>query len=101
MASSETKQAAIVAAFNPQTGHTGPVEFAWAASRLTGAPLVVGIIKPSGALDGVGTNTDEYPEDEVGVLKHLRQGMQRRGIGQPDIVLRTARTIKTGLIDLM
>src|SRR4051812_17664561 len=98
MATSEPKsQPPIVAAFSPDSARTEPVEFAWAASRLTGAPLVVAVVRVGGALDDVGMSVDDVPQDPTGPVEHLRDGMRRRGIGDPDVMVKAARSVKVGL----
>jgi nucleotide-binding universal stress UspA family protein len=50
MSTDKSRQAPVLAAFAPVTGAREPVEFAVAASRLTGAPLVIVVVVDTGSL---------------------------------------------------
>jgi len=45
----QTHRAPVLAAYSPVTGAREPVEFGVAASRVTGAPLVIVVVVDSGA----------------------------------------------------
>ena len=47
--SDQTHRAPVLAAYSPVTGAREPVEFGVAASRVTGAPLVIVVVVDSGA----------------------------------------------------
>jgi nucleotide-binding universal stress UspA family protein len=76
----------IVAAFNAAAGDRSPVEFGLAASRVTGAPLVVASVRKGGAVVRhlVG-DLEEGDEDRS--LKHLRLDLQRQR--RDDVEIRT------------
>jgi len=102
MASTEPQDQPIVAAFSPHSARREPVEFANAASHLTGAPLVVVTIRPGGPMVGrLGGDVDDYPGDDGQAIEHLREGMRRRGLRHPDVRVIQARTIKGGLSQVL
>lgn len=70
--------APVVAAFNPETAAREPVEFGIAASRVTGAPLVVVAVQPGGAL--VSHLTGHADEGTSKTVRHLRVELERRKI---------------------
>ncbi len=78
--------APIVAAFNAAAGDREPVEFGIAASRVTGAPLIVATVRKGGPVvrQVVG---DLEEGDEERSLGHLRLDLQRRHLD--DIEIRT------------
>src|SRR4051794_35594963 len=71
-----TTQAPIVAAFSPDTGAREPVEFGLAASRITGAPLVIVAVVDTGSLR-VHFGADEAPPLPSSV-RHLQQELEAR-----------------------
>jgi nucleotide-binding universal stress UspA family protein len=73
-----TTQAPIVAAFSPDTGAREPVEFGLAASRLTGAPLVIVAVVDTGSLR-VHFGADEAPPRPE-PLRHLENELESRGV---------------------
>jgi nucleotide-binding universal stress UspA family protein len=80
--SDHTKHAPVIAAFSPNSGAREPVEFAIAASRLTGAPLVIIVVADTGSLP-VHFGADDAPKLPAGLsdpVKWLEQELQRRGI---------------------
>ena len=75
------EHAPIIAAFSPQTGAREPVEFGLAASRITGAPLVIVAVADTGSLP-VHFGADDAPAlpgsiDEA--LRHLKQSLAEEG----------------------
>ncbi|HEV7494963.1 universal stress protein, partial [Baekduia sp.] len=63
--------APILAAFNPATGDRGPVTFAVAACRATGAPLIVVAVRQGGSmLDRLhgGEPSEAAPDDATAAL---------------------------------
>src|SRR3954447_25116550 len=79
-------QAPVVAAFAPTSGAREPVEFALAASRLTGALLVIAVVAESGSLRTL-FDTHEIDKLPAGVrepVRHLELDLERRGV-QADI----------------
>jgi nucleotide-binding universal stress UspA family protein len=75
-----------VAAFSAAIGAREPVEFGLAASRVTGAPLVVATVRKGGAV--VRHVVGELDEgDEERSLEHLRLDLQRRRL--EDVEIRT------------
>lgn len=77
-------RAPILVAFSPSTAAREPIEFAHAASRVTGAPLVVVAVKHGGPM--VSRFGGDVPEgDEERTLEHLREGLNRRGLGDVEV----------------
>src|SRR4051795_9236425 len=77
-------RAPIVAAFSPQTAAREPVEFGVAASRVTGAPLIVAAVRHSGpVVRSVAGEVSEGDDDRT--LEHLRLGLERRGLRDAEI----------------
>jgi nucleotide-binding universal stress UspA family protein len=77
-------RAPIVAAFNAAAGVREPVEFGLAASRVTGAPLVVATVRKGGAVvRHVVGQLDEGDEERS--LEHLRLDLQRQRRDDVDI----------------
>lgn len=75
-------RAPIVAAFSPATGAREPVEFGVAASRITGAPLIVVAVADTGSLH-VHFGADEAPVLPAAIgepLRNLQEDMRRRGL---------------------
>jgi nucleotide-binding universal stress UspA family protein len=68
----------ILAAYSPSTAAREPVEFGLAASRLTGAPLVVVAVRPGGPL--VNRMAGDVDEGDGRAAKHLRLDLERRGV---------------------
>jgi nucleotide-binding universal stress UspA family protein len=60
----------VLVAYNAQTDDRGPIEFGLAASRVTGAPLVVLWVYRGG---------EAAPEAEMRVVERLREDLGRRG----------------------
>jgi nucleotide-binding universal stress UspA family protein len=88
--------APIVAAFSPASADRGPLEFAHAASRVTGAPLIVVSVRHGGPL--VHHVAGEVPEgDDDRTLQHLREGLDRRGLRDVEIRVFEDRTAAGGL----
>jgi nucleotide-binding universal stress UspA family protein len=94
---SRGSQPPVLAAFSPASPAREPVEFGIAASRLTGAPLVVVAVRRGGPLVGrLGGDVDDSP-DAARTLEHLRLDLERRGVRDVEIDLLEARTIGGGL----
>src|SRR4051812_40136684 len=79
-----THHAPVIAAFSPQTGARGPVEFGLAASRITGAPLVIVAVVDTGSLNvHFGAESAESHETPTGIaatLRHLEAELERDGV---------------------
>jgi nucleotide-binding universal stress UspA family protein len=89
-------RAPIVAAFSPQTAAREPVEFGVAASRVTGAPLIVAAVRHSGpVVRSVAGEVSEGDDDRT--LEHLRLGLERRGLRDVEIRVFEDRTAARGL----
>jgi nucleotide-binding universal stress UspA family protein len=90
-------RAPILAAFSPASPGREPVEFGLAASRLTGAPLVVIAVRHRGAvLSPVAGDIDDAP-DEDRTIEHLRLDLQRRGLRDVAVEEVEGRTVAEGL----
>jgi nucleotide-binding universal stress UspA family protein len=77
-----THRSPVIAAFSPVTGASEPVEFGVAASRVTGAPLVVVVVVDTGSLH-VHFGADEAPPLPGSIaepVRHLEQTLRERGI---------------------
>lgn len=89
-------RAPIVAAFSPESAAREPLEFGLAASRVTGAPLVIVTVRQGGPV--VHHVVGEMPEsDEDRTLEHLRLGLQRRGLRDVEIRTFEDRSTARGL----
>src|SRR3954471_14171469 len=64
--------APVIAAYSPQTGAREPVDFGLAASRVTGAPLVIVAVVDTGSLH-VHFGADDAPDAPAGIDLTLRQ----------------------------
>jgi nucleotide-binding universal stress UspA family protein len=84
-------RAPILAGFSPSSAAREPVEFGIAASRVTGAPLIVMAIRREGPPVNRGAGTVD--EDAVA---HLREELER-GHVPAQVVVRDARTAGGGL----
>lgn len=74
--------APVLAAYSPGTGAQEPVEFGVAASRITGAPLVIVVVADTGA-KVVRFRGDEDAAATTGISEpahHLELELQRRGV---------------------
>jgi nucleotide-binding universal stress UspA family protein len=95
---SRGSQAPVLAAFSPASAAREPVEFGIAASRLTGAPLVVVAVRRGGPLVGrLGGGDVEDAPDAARTLEHLRLDLDRRGLNAVELDVLEARTIGGGL----
>jgi nucleotide-binding universal stress UspA family protein len=72
-------QAPIVAAYKPETDAFEPVEFGVAASRVTGAPLIVAVV-----MAGVPV-VHQLADDVDPGIEHLRARLRERRVYRPDI----------------
>jgi nucleotide-binding universal stress UspA family protein len=90
-------RAPILAAFSPSAPAREPVEFGLAASRLTGAPLVVIAVRHSGAVvSPIAGDIDDAPDADR-TMEHLRLDLQRRGLREVAVEEVKARTVGEGL----
>lgn len=82
--SGHIRQAPVLAAFAPDTGAREPVEFAVAASRITGAPLIIAVVVDTGAPVRLGGATSdaapELPDGIAAPVRHLQADLEGRGI---------------------
>jgi nucleotide-binding universal stress UspA family protein len=86
----------IVAAFSPGTAAREPLEFGLAASRVTGAPLVIVAVRHGGPLvHNRGGDVDEG--DDARTIEHLRTGLTRRGLHDVDVRVFEDNTAARGL----
>jgi nucleotide-binding universal stress UspA family protein len=72
----------VIAAFSPETGAREPVEFGVAASRVTGAPLVVVVVVDTGSLR-THFGADEapaLPQAVAEAVRHLENDLSQRGV---------------------
>jgi nucleotide-binding universal stress UspA family protein len=92
-------RAPVLAAFSPGTAAREPVEFGLAASRFTGAPLVVVAVNRGGPLVehfGGGGVTDNVG-DEARAIEHLRLDLERGGHRNAQLRVVQDRTVAGGL----
>jgi nucleotide-binding universal stress UspA family protein len=97
---SDSIQAPILAAFAPSKSARGPVEFGIAASRLTGAPLMLVTVQPGGPVaDRVAGGTlDDSMGGDARSIANLERDLQRRKI-DVKVTVRGSRTVGGGLIE--
>jgi nucleotide-binding universal stress UspA family protein len=89
--------APVVVAFRPEEPAREPVEFGIAASRLTGAPLVIAAIQHGGVLvDQLSGGVDDSAGDAQRAIEHLRLDMERRRV-KADIRVLGDNTIARGI----
>lgn len=84
-------RAPIIAAFAPGPAELEPVDFGLAASRVTGAPLIIVAVER-----GVPVMHDVAYDHDEGIAR-LRETLDRRGIHDPDIRLIDDRSASSGL----
>ncbi|WP_028066779.1 universal stress protein [Solirubrobacter soli] len=77
-----THHAPVIAAFSPDTGAREPVEFGVAASRITGAPLIIVVVADTGAVRAhFGAEQEaKLPGGIADTVKHLELDLRARGI---------------------
>ncbi len=93
----QSARAPILAAFSPASPGREAVEFGLAASRLTGAPLVVVAVRHRGAVfSPLAGDIDDAP-DAARTIEHLRLDLQRRGRRDVPVEEVEARTVGEGL----
>jgi nucleotide-binding universal stress UspA family protein len=86
----------IVAAFSPESAAREPLEFALAASRVTGAPLVIVAVRHGGPLmHSRGGDVEEGDDDRT--IEHLRTGLERRGLRDVEVLVFEDNTAARGL----
>src|SRR5688572_28075984 len=77
----QTHRAPVLATYSPGTGAREPVEFGVAASRVTGAPLVIVVVVDSGAQAvQILTHDESVPGSIGGAVKHLDAELAERGV---------------------
>jgi nucleotide-binding universal stress UspA family protein len=97
MSQDRAERAPILAAFSPSSPGREPVVFGLAASRLTGAPLIVVVVRPGGP--GVAQylgDIDDSPDD-ARTVEHLRLDLERQGHRDVEVKVLSARTVGGGL----
>src|SRR5690349_6892921 len=86
----------IVAAFSPEAAAHEPLEFGLAASRVTGAPLVIVAVKHGGPL--VHNRGGDVSEgDDEATITHLRTALSRRGLHDVEVRVFADHTAARGL----
>jgi nucleotide-binding universal stress UspA family protein len=77
-----THHAPVIAAFSPETGAREPVEFGVAASRITGAPLIIVVVADTGSMRGhFGAEAAaKLPAGIADTVRHLELDLRARGI---------------------
>src|SRR3954463_2847242 len=90
-------RAPIVAAFSPETAAREPLEFAHAASQVTGAPLVIVTVKSGGpVMHRVAGG--EVPDSDIDqTIEHLKQGLRQRGLHDVSVRVFEDNTAARGL----
>ena len=90
--------APIIAAFAPSKSQREPIEFGIAASRVTGAPLIVAHVHRGGPLvTWFGGDVSDSAGDDAGAVERLQKDLERRGV-DARIELIDERTIGGGLL---
>jgi nucleotide-binding universal stress UspA family protein len=72
--------APILAAFSPHTDERGPVEFAIAAARMIGAPLVVVAVHPEAHERRIGGGDHDPSDSEAGSIDALKKELAERKV---------------------
>jgi nucleotide-binding universal stress UspA family protein len=86
----------IIAAFSPGTAAREPLEFGLAASRVTGAPLVIVAVRHGGPLmHSRGGDVEEGDDDRT--IEHLRTGLSQRGLHDVEVRVFEDNTAARGL----
>jgi nucleotide-binding universal stress UspA family protein len=93
--------APILAAYAPEDDARGPVEFGLAASRLTGAPLVVAIVHRAGGMVTQFVGDVEDAPGEARTIEHLRMDLHRTGHDDVEVAVLESRTVTGGLEQAM
>src|SRR5690349_6414523 len=77
-----THRGPVIAEFSPATGAREPVEFGVAASRVTGAPLVIVVVVDTGSLRaGFGADDPSVLPDTIAAeVRRLEQDLTARGV---------------------
>jgi nucleotide-binding universal stress UspA family protein len=96
-------RAPILAAFSPDSVASEPVEFGLAASRFTGAPLIVLAVRHGGPLvshfGGGGVSDTQGDSDRT--IEHMRLSLDRRGIRDVEVKVVEERTAAGGVLKAM
>jgi nucleotide-binding universal stress UspA family protein len=87
----------IVAAFSPGTAAREPLEFGLAASRVTGAPLVIVAVRHGGPVMHQRAGGEVAEGDEDRTIEHLRTGLGRRGLHDVEVRVFEDNTAARGL----
>jgi nucleotide-binding universal stress UspA family protein len=84
----QTHRAPVIAAFSPDRDAREPVEFGVAASRVTGAPLIIVVVVDTGSMRGhFGADaTSALPRGIADAVRHLELDLRARGV---DVEVRT------------
>jgi len=86
----------ILAAFSPDAAAREPLEFGLAASRVTGAPLVIVAVRHGGPLvHNRGGDVSEGDDEQT--IAHLRSALSRRGLHDVDVRVFEDHTAARGL----
>jgi nucleotide-binding universal stress UspA family protein len=86
----------ILAAFSPEAAAREPLEFGLAASRVTGAPLVIVAVRHGGPLvHNRGGDVSEGDDEQT--IAHLRSALSRRGLHDVDVRVFEDHTAARGL----
>lgn len=104
VASMRTDESAppILAAFEAGAPRREAIDFAFVASRITGAPLVAVTVQQSGAMaDALGADVEDVPGQGGRAIEHLRLELSQRGLRRPDIRVIKARRVGAGLVQAM
>jgi nucleotide-binding universal stress UspA family protein len=88
----------ILAAFSPHTAERGPVEFAIAAARVTGAPLVVAAVHEHARDRRIGGGGHDPSDGEAGAVEALKKELQERGV-EADVRTYEDSSVARGLED--
>jgi nucleotide-binding universal stress UspA family protein len=90
--------APILAAFSPHTADRGPVEFAIAAARVTGSPLVVAAVRPHTRDQRIGGGAHDPSDSEAQSVEALKKELAERGI-EADVRVYSDASVANGLED--
>ena len=97
--SSQTTQrrAPILAAFSPESAAREPLEFGLAASRVTGAPLVIVTVRHGGPVMHNMAGGGVAEGDDERTVEHLRTALHRRGLHDVEVRVFEDHTAARGL----
>jgi nucleotide-binding universal stress UspA family protein len=90
--------APVIAAFAPSKSSREPIEFGIAASRVTGAPLIIAHVHRGGPLvSWFGGDVSDTVGDDASAVERLERDLERRGVNAR-VELIEERTIGGGLL---